>query len=102
MMGRLPILWNLELRAQLGGRALAQSNISALPEECLSLASLTKDPEKAAQLLKTADDYLHRAAEQLSRQSGFSNPLRVALFRVRAGLGRHNRLNTLATCTACH
>ena len=41
-----------------------------LAEECLSLASLTKDPEKAAQLLKTADDYLHRAAEQLSHQIG--------------------------------
>jgi hypothetical protein len=39
-----------------------------LAEECLSLASLTKDPEKAARLLKTADDYLHRAAEWLAHQ----------------------------------
>jgi hypothetical protein len=39
-----------------------------LAEECLSLASLTKDQEKAARLLKTADDYLHRAAEWLTQQ----------------------------------
>ena len=39
-----------------------------LAEECLSLAALTKDPEKTAQLIKTADDYLHRAAEWLAHQ----------------------------------
>jgi hypothetical protein len=39
-----------------------------LAEECLSLASLTKDQEKAARLLTTADEYLHRAAEWLAHQ----------------------------------
>ena len=39
-----------------------------LAEECLSLAALTKDPEKTALLIKTADDYLHRAAEWLAHQ----------------------------------
>jgi hypothetical protein len=53
--------------------AAAQEGFSAadyfpLAEECLSLASLTKDQDKAARLLETADDYLHRAAEWLAHQ----------------------------------
>jgi hypothetical protein len=39
-----------------------------LAEECLTLASLSKDPEKAAELLKTADEYLRRAAKWLADQ----------------------------------
>jgi hypothetical protein len=44
------------------------SDLLRLAEECLSLASLTKDQEKAARLLTTADEYLHRAAEWLAQQ----------------------------------
>jgi hypothetical protein len=39
-----------------------------LAEECLVLASLTKDPEKISELVKTADDYLRRAAEWVADQ----------------------------------
>jgi hypothetical protein len=37
-----------------------------LAEECLLLATLAKDPEKAAELVKTGDDYLRRAAMSLA------------------------------------
>jgi len=39
-----------------------------LAEECLLLASLAKDPEKVAELLKTSDDYLRRAAKWIADQ----------------------------------
>ena len=39
-----------------------------LAEECLVLASLTKDPEKAAELVKAGDDYLRLAAKWLADQ----------------------------------
>jgi hypothetical protein len=38
-----------------------------LAEECLLLASLAKGPEKA-ELLKTSDDYLRRAAQLIADQ----------------------------------
>ncbi len=44
------------------------ADLLRLAEECLSLASLTKDQEKAARLLTTADEHLHRAAEWLAHQ----------------------------------
>jgi hypothetical protein len=34
----------------------------------MTLASLTQDPEKAAELVKTGDDYLRRAAKWLADQ----------------------------------
>jgi hypothetical protein len=37
-----------------------------LAEECMSLAALTKDPDRAAELIKTGDDYLRRAAQLIS------------------------------------
>jgi hypothetical protein len=39
-----------------------------LAEECMILAVLTKDPEKAAELVKTGDDYLRRAAQLITDQ----------------------------------
>jgi hypothetical protein len=47
---------------------LSATDYLRLAEECLSVASFTNDPEKKAQLLKAADDYLHRAAELLAHQ----------------------------------
>jgi hypothetical protein len=44
------------------------SDYVRLAEECMTLASLTKDPEKAAELVKTGDDYLRRAAKWLADQ----------------------------------
>jgi hypothetical protein len=37
-----------------------------LAEECMSLAAVAKDPEKAAELVKTGDDYLRRAAQLIA------------------------------------
>jgi hypothetical protein len=47
---------------------LSASDYVRLAEECMTLASLTKDPEKAAELVKTGDDYLRRAAKWLADQ----------------------------------
>jgi hypothetical protein len=47
---------------------LSASDYLHLAEECLLLASLTKDPEKVAELLKTSDEYLRRAAKWLTDQ----------------------------------
>jgi hypothetical protein len=52
---------------------LAAEGVSAydylhLAEECLLLASLTKDPDKVAELIKTSDDYLRRAAKWITDQ----------------------------------
>ena len=47
---------------------LSAADYLRLAEECLSLASLTKDPEKAAELVNTSDDYLRRAAKWLADQ----------------------------------
>jgi hypothetical protein len=40
----------------------------ALAEECFIMAALAKDPAAAAELAKTGDDYLRRAAEWLADQ----------------------------------
>jgi hypothetical protein len=53
------------------GRSVGAEGLSAadhlrLAEECLLLATLTKDPEKAAELIKTGDDHLRRAAKWLA------------------------------------
>jgi hypothetical protein len=37
-----------------------------LAEECLLVASFTKDSEKAAEFVSTGDDYLRRAAKWLA------------------------------------
>jgi hypothetical protein len=37
--------------------------------ECFVLAAVTKDPNAVAELLKTGDDYLRRAAEWRTHQS---------------------------------
>jgi hypothetical protein len=47
---------------------LSASDYLHLAEECLLLASLTKDPEKVAELLKTSDDYLRRASKWIADQ----------------------------------
>ena len=47
---------------------LSVTDYLRLAEECLLLASLAKDPEEVAELLKTSDDYLRRAAEWLADQ----------------------------------
>jgi hypothetical protein len=39
-----------------------------LAEECFFLAAVTKDAEAAADLVKSGDDYLRRAAEWLADQ----------------------------------
>ena len=58
-----------EPRAQnVAAEGLGAANYLHLAEECLLLASLTKDPEKVAELLKTSDDYLRRAAKWIADQ----------------------------------
>ncbi len=47
---------------------LSAADYVRLAEECMTLASLTKDPGKAAELIKTGDDYLRRAAKWLADQ----------------------------------
>jgi hypothetical protein len=47
---------------------LSTADYLRLAEECMTLASLTKDPEKAAELIKIGDDYLRRAAKWLGDQ----------------------------------
>jgi hypothetical protein len=47
---------------------LSAADCLRLAEECMTLASLTKDPEKAAELIKTGDEYLSRAAKWLADQ----------------------------------
>ena len=60
-------------RSEPEAQALARKGFSAadylhLAEECLLLASLTTDPEKAAELVKAGDDYLRLAAKWLADQ----------------------------------
>jgi hypothetical protein len=45
---------------------LSAAHYLRLAEECMILAALTKDPEKAAELIKTGDDYLRRASQLIS------------------------------------
>jgi hypothetical protein len=47
---------------------LSAADYLHLAEECLLVASLTKDPEKVAELLRTSDDYLRRASEWIADQ----------------------------------
>jgi hypothetical protein len=47
---------------------LSPADYLRLAEECMSLAALSKDPERAAQLIETGDDYLRRAAQLISDQ----------------------------------
>jgi hypothetical protein len=47
---------------------LSAADYCRLAEECLSLAALTKDTEKAAELVKTGDDYLRCAAQLIADQ----------------------------------
>jgi hypothetical protein len=49
-------------------KGLSAIDYLRLAEECMSLAALTKDPERAAELIKTGDDYLRRAAQLISDQ----------------------------------
>jgi hypothetical protein len=56
-----------------GAQGVAREGLSAtdylhLADECLLAASLTKDPEKAAELVKAGDEYLRRAAKWLADQ----------------------------------
>jgi hypothetical protein len=53
------------------GRSVDAESLGAaqylrLAEECLLLATLAKDPEKAAEFVKTGDAYLRRAAMWLA------------------------------------
>jgi hypothetical protein len=45
---------------------LSAADYLRLVEECMSLAAFTKDPERVAELIKTGDDYLRRAAQLIS------------------------------------
>jgi hypothetical protein len=47
---------------------LSAADYLHLAEECLLLASFTKDPEKVAELLRTSDDYLRRASKWIADQ----------------------------------
>jgi hypothetical protein len=47
---------------------LSAADYLRLAEECMTLASLTKDPEKAAELAKAGDDYLRCASKWLADQ----------------------------------
>jgi hypothetical protein len=50
----------------LGMESLSAGDYCHLAEECFVLAALAKDPEAAAKLVKTGDDYLRCAAERRS------------------------------------
>jgi hypothetical protein len=51
------------------GESLSAADYLRLAEECFLVASFTKDdPEKAAELVKAGDDYLHLAAKWLADQ----------------------------------
>jgi hypothetical protein len=67
MMIRRPILLSRRPRT-LPAKGLSAIDYLRLAEECMSLAALTKDPERAAELIKTGDDYLRRAAQLISDQ----------------------------------
>jgi hypothetical protein len=51
-----------------GTGGLSAADYLRLAEECMALASFTKDPDKAAELVKTGDDYLRRAAKWIADQ----------------------------------
>jgi hypothetical protein len=57
-----------EEAGDVGTDGLSAPDCVRLAEECMTLASLTKDPEKAAELIKTGDEYLRRAAKWLADQ----------------------------------
>jgi hypothetical protein len=67
MMHRPPILRSRRRRTA-PPKGLSASDYLHLAEECLLLAALTEDPEKVAELVKTADDYLRRSAEMIADQ----------------------------------
>jgi hypothetical protein len=50
------------------GESLTATEYLHLAEECLLAASLTKDAEKAAELVKAGDEYLRLAAKWLADQ----------------------------------
>jgi hypothetical protein len=50
----------------LAGEGFSAADYLHLAEECLLLASLTEDLEKAAELVKAGDDYLRLAAKWLA------------------------------------
>jgi hypothetical protein len=52
----------------LGMESLSAGDYCHLAEECFFLAALAKDPEAAAKLVKTGDDYLRCAAGWLADQ----------------------------------
>jgi hypothetical protein len=47
---------------------LSAADYCRLAEECMSLAAVSKDPEKAAELVKTGDDHLRHAAQLIADQ----------------------------------
>ena len=51
-----------------GVEALSAGDYCHLAEECFFLAAAAKDPEAAAKLVKTGDDYLQCAARWFSDQ----------------------------------
>jgi hypothetical protein len=55
-----------EREAQNGAAEVSAAHYLRLAEECMSLAALTRDPDKASELIKTGDDYLRRAAQLIS------------------------------------
>jgi hypothetical protein len=55
-----------EAQKGIAGEELNAVDYLRLAEECLLVASLTKDPEKSAELVKTGDEYLRRAANWLA------------------------------------
>jgi hypothetical protein len=50
----------------IAGEGLSAVDYLHLAEECLMVASLTKDPEKVAELIRAADEYLRRADKWLA------------------------------------
>jgi len=51
-----------------GMEALSAADYCHLAEECFFLAAVEKDPQAAAKLVKTGDDYLQCAARWFSDQ----------------------------------
>jgi hypothetical protein len=50
------------------GEALSAADYCHLAEECFFLAAVEKDPDAAAKLVKTGDDYLRCAARWFADQ----------------------------------
>jgi hypothetical protein len=66
--GRRPAGEDTARPQDLGMESLSAGDYCHLAEECFVLAALAKDPDAAAKLVKTGDDYLRCAHGRLADQ----------------------------------